>query len=723
MKLVRVGTCALNQWSMDIAGNAARLIESVHKCKQEHCRLRLGPELELSGYGCEDHFLEPDTVTHCWEALKHVLDSGCTENIYCDFGMPVEHNGVVYNCRVHVVGKTVLLIRPKLFLCDDGNYREGRHFTRWSKRGQTESFLLPDCFRGATSPTQERCPFGDAVLEFGCGTKVATETCEELWAPNPPHIRYTLAGAHIITNGSGSHWKLKKLNRRLDLVTSSVARCGGCYLYSNLKGCDGSRRVYDGAPIVAVNDLGVVAQGRQFSALSEVEVVTATVDVDAVVTYRQCTQSRNTQADERGEGECDVEVVRTAFELAEKDEALHRAATPALAEPGTLDPMEEIARGPALWLWDYLRRSGGSGFFVPLSGGADSAAVLAICGSMCQMVCDAVEGGDEAALADARRVAGRGEDWRPAGAKDLASCLLHTCYMSSDNSSGSTRALAAKLAEEVGSFHYSFPITTVTDALVALFRKVTGCAPSFQADGGGYAEDLALQNIQARVRMVLSYLMAQLLPWVRGQKGDGPGSGWLLVLSTGNVDEALRGYLTKYDCSSGDLNPIGAISKVDLKRFLEWGATQLGYPALADVAAAKPSAELRPTKGGQAEQLDEVEMGMTYEELGVFGRLRKLSKCGPVSMFDRLAREWGNRLSPLEVAEKVKRFFRYYAINRHKMTTVTPAVHAEDYSPDDNRYDLRQILYRVTWDWQFARIDSRVAKAEMARAKARGGAA
>ena len=149
----------------------------------------------------------------------------------------------------------------------------------------------------------------------------------------------------------------------------------------------------------------------------------------------------------------------------------------------------------------------------------------------------------------------------------------------------------------------------------------------------------------------------------------------------------------------------------------------MGYPALADVAAAKPSAELRPTKGGQAEQLDEVEMGMTYEELGVFGRLRKLSKCGPVSMFDRLAREWGNRLSPLEVAEKVKRFFRYYAINRHKMTTVTPAVHAEDYSPDDNRYDLRQILYRVTWDWQFARIDSRVAKAEMARAKARGGAA
>lgn len=43
---------------------------------------------------------------------------------------------------------------------------------------------------------------------------------------------------------------------------------------------------------------------------------------------------------------------------------------------------------------------------------------------------------------------------------------------------------------------------------------------------------------------------------------------FLLVLSSANVDEAIRGYFTKYDCSSGDLNPIGGISKTDLKRFI-----------------------------------------------------------------------------------------------------------------------------------------------------------
>lgn len=50
------------------------------------------------------------------------------------------------------------------------------------------------------------------------------------------------------------------------------------------------------------------------------------------------------------------------------------------------DPYEEIALGPACWLWDYLRRSGATGYLLPLSGGADSSSVAAIVGCMCQLV-------------------------------------------------------------------------------------------------------------------------------------------------------------------------------------------------------------------------------------------------------------------------------------------------------------------------------------------------
>jgi NAD+ synthase (glutamine-hydrolysing) len=81
-------------------------------------------------------------------------------------------------------------------------------------------------------------------------------------------------------------------------------------------------------------------------------------------------------------------------------------------------------------------------------------------------------------------------------------------------------------------------------------------------------------------------------------------------------------------------------------------------------------------------------MGMSYAELDTFGKLRKIEKCGPVSMFEKLVVMW-DHLKPREIAEKVKKFFRFYAINRHKATIVTPSYHAESYGVDDNRFDMR----------------------------------
>jgi NAD+ synthase (glutamine-hydrolysing) len=81
------------------------------------------------------------------------------------------------------------------------------------------------------------------------------------------------------------------------------------------------------------------------------------------------------------------------------------------------------------------------------------------------------------------------------------------------------------------SYHVDLNMDTVVSAVRNLFAVVTGRRPQFRVQGGSNAENLALQNIQARLRMVLSYLFAQLLPWVRGK------SGGLLVLGSANVDE------------------------------------------------------------------------------------------------------------------------------------------------------------------------------------------
>ena len=89
--------------------------------------------------------------------------------------------------------------------------------------------------------------------------------------------------------------------------------------------------------------------------------------------------------------------------------------------------------------------------------------------------------------------------------------------------------------------------------------------------------------------MLISYMLSQTEFEVSKRKG------FLLVLGSGNVDEALRGYFTKYDCSSADLNPIASFSKIKLKEFMFWNLKRNpDFDFITDVLNATPSAELRP---------------------------------------------------------------------------------------------------------------------------------
>ena len=686
MNHIIVATCALDQWAMDFEGNLERIKESICVAKEQGARYRLGPELEISGYGCEDHFLEPDTFQHSVEVLAELLGCGIMEGIICDIGICLLHNTVPYNCRVLCLGRKIICIRPKMYLAGNGNYREPRHFARWERQGVVEEYKLEPELREVTGQTT--VPFGDCCIET-IDTKISPETCEELFTPNSPHIALGLSGVEIFTNGSGSHHNLRKLNQRIDLICSATAKSGGVYMYANQMGCDGGRLLYDGCTLVAVNGK-IVAQGSQFS-LKDVEVTTAVVDLEEIRAYRLALNSRGVQA----AGIRPTTAIQVDF-------ALQGADTPQnVSVPLDVfyfQPEEEIAYGPACWLWDYLRRSGGNGFFLPLSGGADSSSTAAIVGCMCKMAVKEVDDGNETVLADIRRIV-NDPGYTPTVATEFAGRIFHTGYLGTSNSSEGTRNFAKGLAEAVGSYHLDINIEPVVNAVVKLFTSITGKTPQFKVHGGSYRENLALQNIQARFRMLLSYMLAQLLLWVRGR------DGWLLVLGSANVDEGLRGYLTKYDCSSADLNPIGGICKTDLKRFLVWASKEenLNYTVLADIAAAPPTAELEPITEDYV-QSDEQDMGMTYAELTIYGKLRKIARCGPVSMFKRLLQAWPT-MDPGAVAEKVKFFFRMYSINRHKLTVLTPSVHMEEYSPEDNRHDLRQIFYNTRWPWQFQKID------------------
>ncbi|GAB6030278.1 Glutamine-dependent NAD(+) synthetase [Chamberlinius hualienensis] len=688
---VTIAASCLNQWALDFEGNYQRILQSIRQAKLRGARYRTGPELEVCGYNCEDHFHENDTVLHCWEVLAELIKNSECQDMLIDVGMVVMHKNVVYNCRVAFLNRKVLLIRPKMALCDDGNYRETRWFTAWRKSYFIEDHFLPRIISDVTDG-QRVAPIGDGVLSTR-ETCIGFEICEELWVPQSTHIRLGYDGVEIIANGSGSHAELRKLNITRDLIKSATYKSGGVYMFSNLRGCDGERVYYSGCSSIALN--GELIETNKHFSLDDVEVVVATVDLEDIRSYRNNIRSRDNMASESQS----VKRVFVDFSISPENEINLPDSRAIEVTYPTAE--EEISLGPACWLWDYLRRSKTSGYFLPLSGGVDSSSTACIVSSMCHLVTQAVTDGNEQVLSDVRRIVGE-SDYTPTDPKELCKRIFFTCYMASENSSELTRNNADELAKDIGSYHFSISIDLAVNAILKIFAAAFFVLPRFRANGGSYRENLALQNIQARLRMVLAYFFAQLLMWVNGKPGG------LLVLGSSNVDESLRGYFTKYDCSSADVNPIGGICKTDLKNFLNYMRIKFHFNSIDNILDAVPTAELEPLTDGIITQTDEADMGMTYEELNIYGRLRKQNNCGPYSMFCKLISLWGDKYKPSEVAAKVKHFFKSYGMNRHKMTTLTPSYYAERYSPDDNRFDLRPFLYNDSWDFQFRAIDRRV---------------
>ncbi len=197
--------------------------------------------------------------------------------------------------------------------------------------------------------------------------------------------------------------------------------------------------------------------------------------------------------------------------------------------------------------------------------------------SMCRLVIQACGEGNEQVIEDVRRLAKYSEGELPKTAQELCNQIFHSMssfytkflysshfsgiydancesfglaiYMGmSKQSSKETRGRAKELAEAIGSYHVNIDIDEVYNAQRNLIINTLNFEPKFKVEGGSNAENLTLQNIQARTRMVTAYEFAQILPVTRQR----PGGGSLLVLGSANVGESLRGYLTKYDCSSAD---------------------------------------------------------------------------------------------------------------------------------------------------------------------------
>lgn len=465
-----LAACTLNQWALDFDGNLQRILQSVKEAKERGATYRSGPELEISGYSCEDHFYEGDTLLHSWQVFLELLVSPICTDIMVDVGMPIMHKNLIYNCRVVFLNQRVLLIRPKLLLCDVGNYRESRWFCPWRKLKETEQHFLPRLISRHTGQTT--VPFGDATIAT-MDTCIGYEICEELWSPLSTHIPLGIDGVEIIVNSSGSYTELRKGYVTVDLVKSASYKSGGCYLYSNLRGGDGARVYFNGSSCIALNG-EILSQGEQFS-LKEVEVTCATIDLEDIRSYRNRVRTRSMWSNDENSGYPRIDAT---------DFSLSSSATFGLMETSPrqwvyLSAAEEITLGPACWLWDYLRRSGQGGFFLPLSGGVDSSSTACIVFSLCNLIVEACEENNECVLSTVRKILCDPE-YVPKDARELCGRLFVTCYMGTENSSKETRKRAERLAAQIGSYHIGITIDTAVTAVMAIFTTITGKESHFR---------------------------------------------------------------------------------------------------------------------------------------------------------------------------------------------------------------------------------------------------
>src|SRR5712671_565998 len=149
---------------------------------------------------------------------------------------------------------------------------------------------------------------------------------------------------------------------------------GGVYLYANQQGCDGDRLYYDGCAMIALNGR-IIAQGSQFS-LTDVEVVSATIDIEDVRSHR-AKSSRSMQAagaERYHRIEAPIALSSGKFDAIEernrpamrKDEVRYHTPEEEIAcvafcrrpclplSPSSYCSRAHTRLGPACWLWDYL---------------------------------------------------------------------------------------------------------------------------------------------------------------------------------------------------------------------------------------------------------------------------------------------------------------------------------------------------------------------------------
>jgi NAD+ synthase (glutamine-hydrolysing) len=458
-------------------------------------------------------------------------------------------------------------------------------------------------------------PAGDLVYEVE-GITIGFEICEDAWRKtNRPGYRLKERSVELIMNPSASHFAMgKSVTREHEVVIEGSGKFECTYVYVNLLGNEAGRMIYDGDIIIGQNGKLIVVNKRL--SFKKVNVISCDIDFK-VPANSKCSATTDNK---------------------EKN--------------------EELAQAESLALYDYLRKSKAKGFTLSLSGGADSSMCAVLVAEMVKRVSKEIGWKNfcSSLALDENEIK---QDWKIAVGK-----LLTCAYQGTKNSSEKTFEAARSLAESIGAEFHSWEIDQEVNSYSSKIEKALGRKLSWETD------DIAMQNIQARTRSPIIWMLANIKRAV--------------LLTTSNRSEGDVGYATMDGDTSGSLAPIAGISKVFILQWLRWAEKNLDQRGLNAVNNLQPTAELRPLERNQTDEDDL----MPYTVLAEIEKHAIQERKSPIQVFEDMK----DSMEAGRLKGYIKKFFRMWSANQWKRERLAPSFHLDDINVDPRSWCRFPIL-------------------------------
>ena len=345
----------------DTTYNREQICMLIDEAQEKSAKILVFPELCITGYTCGDLFYQELLLREAKKELLAIAKYTERKDCLVFVGLPLEHQGKLYNVAAAIAQGKVLGLVPKTHIPNYNEFYERRHFVSGMKQpvpvALDEDIIVP---------------MGTQIL-FQCrqmpALKIAAEICEDVWAPNPPGVDHALAGATVLVNLSASDETTGKDIYRKSLVTGQSGRliCG--YIYCSAGDGESTQDVvYSGNNLIAENG-SLLAESRRFcneSIYTELDIARLNEERRRMSTFPASNET----------------YINIEFSLKEEQTELTRFVDPAPFVPGNKADREkrceEIFMIQAMGLKKRLEHTNAATAVVGISGGLDSTLALLV---------------------------------------------------------------------------------------------------------------------------------------------------------------------------------------------------------------------------------------------------------------------------------------------------------------------------------------------------------